>query len=62
MEGMGRSWGSGRAGSLTPSGVSWVSGITWGGGSRSVVRLKLLPWLGLPGLDWLWGGRGSWGS
>ena len=39
-------WGSEKGESSTPFGVSWVSGITWGGGSRSVVRLKFLPVVG----------------
>ena len=59
------SWGSGKGESLTPFGVSWVSGITWGGGSRSIVRLKFLPVVGFAwtrlAMGW-WGGGGSWGS
>ena len=37
VEGMGRSWGSGGGGSWTPSGVSLVSRITWGGRGLGVV-------------------------
>ena len=35
---MGRSWGSGMGGSLTPSEVSSVSRITWGGRGLGVVE------------------------
>ena len=54
--------GSGKGESSTPFGVSWVSGITWGGGSWSVVRLKFLPVVGFAWTDWLWGGRGKGGG
>ena len=51
---MGRSCGSGGGGSLTPSGVSWVSGFTWGGGRGLGVVGKESPRLHL----WLAGFQG----
>ena len=40
----GRSWDSGRGGSLTPSEVSWVSRITWSGGGGKVA-VYFIRWL-----------------
>ena len=58
----GRFWGGRRGGLSTPFGVGWVSGITWGGRSRGIVRLKFLAVVGFVWTRLVLGWWGSWGS